>query len=202
MTDILQERERQVYRKGEQPFQTRLRKTERGRARSASAPAFSAARASCSIPSPTLCTSSTGPSDAPPTPGTSAARFFRPAIASAELLHRLAGNGRDSRRREETVRGAVRVDRRTSAQGGVRLRHLHRRHYRRRRGRDLQAGQRGERHSRASGPFRGIQGHKEGRLSRRLRCPVSVDRNRFNRRHQSRSASTSWATSTWPARSG
>jgi hypothetical protein len=68
---------------------------------------------------------------------------LRPSTAPHELLDGSAREGRDLRRRAETVSGADPVDRPLSAESGFRLLDLHRRRDRRRRGRHLPPG-RGE----------------------------------------------------------
>ena len=108
-----------------------------------------------------------------------------PGVASPELLHRSAGEGRHLRRPKASSTSALveLIDRyqpkaafvySTCIVGII--------------GDDLEAvcqpSQRGEGHSGAAGPLRGLQRHQEGRLSRRLRGYVQADGHRRRLRHQ------------------
>ena len=184
MTDILEARKSQIHAPARSRSRWRATSTA-WPAPSASGHASSAARGWCSTRSPTPCTWSTARSAARRTPGTSAAR-----CPPDPQLHRLSFST-DLREKDvifggetEARPGAARADRALPAQGGLRLQHLHRRPDRRRRRGRLPARGPRHRHPRAAGPVRGIQGHEEGRLPRRLRRPVQARRHRADRRHR------------------
>ena len=128
--------------------------------------------------------------------------LFGTGTAPAELLHRPARTRRDLWRREEALPGLDRTDRPVSSQRGVRLLDLHRGHHRRRRGRGVPPRRVRAGHPRAADPIGRLSRHEERRLPRGLRRPGQTRRHRFRPTASARRASTSWATSIWPAKPG
>ena len=170
MADILRERERQVYRKGqEQSFQLDCEKQSVAGSVSQRACVFCGSRvvlypiadALHIVHGPIGCASYTWD--------------IRGALSSGPELHRLSFST-DLQEldvvhggEKKLLRRALRADRRTPAEGGVRLCHLHRRRDRRRRGGGLQAREPGKGNSGAAGALGGLQGNQERRLPRGLR---------------------------------
>ena len=128
--------------------------------------------------------------------------LLRAGAPPPELLHRPARDGRDLRRREEAQPGPARTDRPLPAQGGLRLLHVHRRPDRRRRGGGL------PRRAAETGipvlpvQSEGFKGTKKDGYRAACDALAQLVGTGQHRAASRRSASTSSAISTWPARPG
>ena len=169
---ILKERESQIWQKGETPFSITCDKHSLAGAISQRACVFCGSRvvlypiadAVHLVHGPIGCAAYTWD--------------IRGALSSGPELHRLSFST-DLQEKDVIFGGEKKlaavlselIDRHRT-QGRFRLFHLHRGDHRRRCGRGLPEGGTGERHSRAGGPFRGVQRDQEGRLQGGLRRPV------------------------------
>ena len=202
MIEILDERKRQVYKKGDEVFDLACDKASLAGSVSQRACVFCGSRvvlypiadAVHLVHGPIGCAAYTWD--------------IRGSLSSGPELHRLSfstdlqGRAGDLRRGEEALCVPHRADYGLSTEGGLRLRHLHHRPHRRRRAGGLQKGRKRAVHSGDTGPFGGFQGNEEGRLPGSLRGALPARSARMTRHPFGRMPSISSATSTWRERRG
>ena len=174
---IFREREDQIHRKGQEPFDMDCNRDSLAGAVSQRACVFCGSRvvlypiadALHLVHGPIGCAAYTW--------DIRGRSLFGPGAAPAQLFNRPAGKRHHFRGRREALPGAHRTDRPPPSQGRFRLLDLYRRDNRRRSGRRLQAGCGGKEHPRASGPVRGVQGQQAGGIQRRVQGHVPPGRN-------------------------